>query len=152
MHLEKSFEDIVVSIAKVAKEQLSQSSIHRIHGDCHFGNLIYGSEGLFWVDFDDMLNGPAIQDLWLIVPGTFQDFPREWESLIKGYEDMHTFQHKSVHMIETLRAMRMIHFCGWISKRWRDPAFPIAFPNYGNDLYWNELIQDLRVQLQKIEK
>ena len=43
--------------------------VHRIHGDCHLGNLLLRDD-VFWVlDFDDMVVGPAVQDLWLALPG-----------------------------------------------------------------------------------
>ncbi|MGZ3408311.1 MAG: serine/threonine protein kinase, partial [Polyangia bacterium] len=41
----------------------------RIHGDCHLGNLLAGSSGFFFLDFDDFCHGPPVQDLWLLVPG-----------------------------------------------------------------------------------
>ena len=43
---------------------------HRIHGDCHRGNIIdRPGTGLALIDFDDMVRGPCVQDLWLVVPG-----------------------------------------------------------------------------------
>src|SRR5439155_24746619 len=37
----------------------------RIHGDCHLGNLLWGADGPFFLDFDDFLHRPPVQDLWL---------------------------------------------------------------------------------------
>ena len=37
--------------------------LHPIHGDCHRGNLLFGDEGWFFLDFDDMVVGPAVQDV-----------------------------------------------------------------------------------------
>ncbi len=34
--------------------------VHPIHGDCHRGNLLFGDEGWFFLDFDDMVVGPAV--------------------------------------------------------------------------------------------
>ena len=28
--------------------------VHRIHGDCHLGNLLHGRDGWFFLDFDDL--------------------------------------------------------------------------------------------------
>ncbi|MBE3064208.1 MAG: serine/threonine protein kinase, partial [Spirochaetes bacterium] len=44
-------------------------SAQRIHGDCHRGNILdRPGEGLLVIDFDDMMSGPAVQDLWLLLP------------------------------------------------------------------------------------
>ncbi len=40
----------------------------RIHGDLHRGNILWGRTGFTLVDFDDMVVGPAVQDLWLVLP------------------------------------------------------------------------------------
>ena len=44
----------------------------RLHGDCHAGNVLWQDEGEsrgpHFVDFDDSLSGPAIQDLWMLLP------------------------------------------------------------------------------------
>ena len=40
----------------------------------------------------------------------------------------------------------IIHFSGWIAKRWEDPAFKIAFPWFGTENYWREQVQILREQ------
>ena len=40
--------------------------VHRIHGDCHLGNLLHGGDGWFFLDFDDFVRGPAVQDVWML--------------------------------------------------------------------------------------
>ena len=43
--------------------------LHRIHGDAHRANVLERpGEGLLLIDFDDMVMGPAVQDLWLLLP------------------------------------------------------------------------------------
>jgi hypothetical protein len=32
--------------------------------------------------------------------------------------------------------MRIIHMSGWIARRWEDPSFPHAFPNFKDVRYW----------------
>jgi len=39
-----------------------------LHGDCHPGNIL-GCYGPLFVDLDDARNGPAIQDLWMLLHG-----------------------------------------------------------------------------------
>jgi Ser/Thr protein kinase RdoA (MazF antagonist) len=60
----------------------------RIHGDCHPGNLLWGAQGPFFLDFDDFLHGPPVQDLWLLAPGRDDDAERQRALLADGYETM----------------------------------------------------------------
>ena len=41
----------------------------RLHGDCHPGNILWTDQGPHFVDLDDCRNGPAIQDLWMLLSG-----------------------------------------------------------------------------------
>jgi Ser/Thr protein kinase RdoA (MazF antagonist) len=41
----------------------------RLHGDCHLGNVLWTERGPHFVDLDDAVNGPAIQDLWMLLSG-----------------------------------------------------------------------------------
>ena len=41
----------------------------RLHGDCHLGNLLWAPTGPVFVDLDDCVNGPRIQDLWMLLSG-----------------------------------------------------------------------------------
>ena len=43
--------------------------------------------------------------------------------------------------------MRIIHYVSWINKRWTDPAFPLNFPWFSTDQYWQELLQSLQQQI-----
>src|SRR5262249_51159216 len=56
-------------IAATADERMRDVDVHRIHGDLHLGNVLLRDELLHVVDFDDMMVGPAVQDLWLLLPG-----------------------------------------------------------------------------------
>ena len=41
-------------------------------------------------------------------------------------------------LAEPLRAMRIVYMSGWIARRWEDPSFPQAFPNFRDHRYWME--------------
>ncbi len=45
------------------------ASLGRILGDCHRGNILWTEQGPHFVDLDDCLTGPAIQDLWMLLAG-----------------------------------------------------------------------------------
>lgn len=111
-------------------------SVHRLHGDCHFGNILWGEWGPFFVDFDDMVNGPAVQDMWLITGGRDEETVRQRQLLFEGYEQVRHFDRSSAKLIEPLRFLRMIHFNAWIAKRWEDPAFQRTFPYFPTNDHW----------------
>ncbi len=123
---------------------------HRIHGDCHPGNLLWGAAGPFFLDFDDMVTGPAVQDLWMLVPARDDDGARQRDVVLEGYEVFRSFDRSTLRLIEPLRALRYLRYAAWITRRWADPAFPRAFPHYGSERYWSELIDDLAEQLARI--
>ena len=123
----------------------------RIHGDCHRSNLIYREgEGNYLLDFDDMLTGPSVQDIWLVVPGNDQEARSDRALLLEHYETFREFNYHELKLIEPLRALRYIHFATWMAKRWDDPAFKAAFPYFGSEEYWAGLIRDLHEQKNRI--
>jgi Ser/Thr protein kinase RdoA (MazF antagonist) len=123
----------------------------RIHGDCHMGNLLLGREGFFWIDFDDMIMGPPVQDLWLMVPGRDAEARQQMNRLLSGYREFADFSQDSLRLIEPLRTLRFIHYASWIAHRWEDPAFKNAFPYFGTDRYWQEWMADLYDQKAMLE-
>ena len=63
----------------------------RLHGDCHPGNILWRATGPLFVDFDDSLAGPAVQDLWMFIAGSPDRMRREWSDLLEGYEQFAHF-------------------------------------------------------------
>jgi len=141
------YQRAVESICTKSSPWFKAAQYQRIHGDCHLGNLLWGQEGPFWVDFDDMVIGPPVQDLWLMIPGR-DDFARQkLELVLSAYEMMRPFDRSTLRLIEPLRALRFVHFAAWIGKRWEDPSFPRAFPQFGTPRWWAEQTRDLEEQL-----
>jgi Ser/Thr protein kinase RdoA (MazF antagonist) len=130
-------------VATAFDERLGETPVHRIHGDLHLGNLLL-KDGIFHVlDFDDMLVGPAVQDLWLLLPGRDAETARLRESFLGGYEQLRRFDRSSLRLVEPLRGLRMVNYAAWLAKRWRDPIFPRTFVHFGTDDYWEEQTRDL---------
>lgn len=120
---------------------------HRIHGDCHRGNLLdRPGEGLLMIDFDDMMVGPAVQDIWLLLPGHAADCRRELTMLLEGYDTFLEFPRKSLALIEPLRFMRMIHFLAWRARQRHDYWFLREFPDWGTKQFWIREMEDLKMQ------
>ena len=51
--------------------------VHRVHADLHLGNVLLRDGVLTLLDFDDFVTGPAVQDLWLVLPGRGADAERQ---------------------------------------------------------------------------
>jgi Ser/Thr protein kinase RdoA (MazF antagonist) len=132
-------------------ESIPQLQTLRLHGDCHLGNILWNSQGPVFVDLDDCLAGPRVQDLWMFSAGSPSQQQREWAQLMEGYEQFANFDYVEVQLVEALRAMRMMNHAAWLAARWNDPAFPRAFPWFGEPRYWEGHIAELREQLESVE-
>ena len=124
----------------------------RLHGDVHGGNVLWTDSGPHFVDFDDARNGPAIQDLWMLLSGDTPAMARQLDHVLEGYEQFADFDTKSLHLVEALRTLRLIHYAGWIAKRWSDPAFPAAFGWFDTPRYWQDQILALREQIALMDE
>lgn len=125
-------------------DQLSEGiHIQRVHGDLHYGNVLWNDRELIFVDFDDLVHAPCVQDLWLIAPGRDAEAQADRELLVQGYEQLRVFDRREWMLVEPLRALRMIHFSAWIARRREDPAFKRAFTDFGTPQYWRDQLNAL---------
>ncbi len=124
----------------------------RLHGDCHLGNVLWTDDGPHFVDFDDCCMGPAVQDLWMMLSGDRDQMTRQLKYLLEGYSEFNDFDPCELHLIEALRTLRMIHYSGWLARRWGDPAFPASFPWFNTQRYWEEQILSLKEQLSLLDE
>jgi Ser/Thr protein kinase RdoA (MazF antagonist) len=119
----------------------------RLHGDFHPGNIMWRDEGPHVVDLDDACNGPAVQDLWMLLSGDTQTMRQQLAILLEGYRIFTAFDERELALVEPLRTLRMICHSAWIAERWSDPAFPIAFPWFGSGSYWAQQAIQLGEQI-----
>lgn len=153
-HLETAFStlstDLLISI-EAAFDRAGAHTEIRLHGDCHPGNILW-RDGPLFVDLDDCRTGPAIQDLWMLLSGETHEMADQMKDVLEGYTQFHDFDRRELGLIEALRTLRMLHHAAWLAKRWQDPAFPIAFPWFGEPRYWEDLILSLREQLGRMHE
>lgn len=121
-----------------------------LHGDCHAGNVLWNRDEPYFIDFDDMLYGPPVQDVWMLIGGDDEFARKNRDIVLDAYEEIRAFDHRTLRLIEPLRALRMIYFSAWIARRREDGAFRMAFPHFGTDKYWQEQVEHLSLQLERV--
>ncbi len=123
----------------------------RLHGDFQRTNILERPDtGLLPIDFDDMVNGPAVQDMWLLLPDSPEACVNEIETLIQGYERFMPFDRATLQLIEPLRAMRMIHYLAWCARQYHDYGFAATHAEWGTSEFWKGEIKDLEDQFERL--
>jgi Ser/Thr protein kinase RdoA (MazF antagonist) len=140
--------DQVLDLAEEAFTRCAPLTMLRLHGDCHLGNILWTEAGPHFVDLDDALNGPAVQDLWMLLSGEAATSGPEMRRLLSGYEQFMDFDDRQRALVEPLRSLRMIHHSAWIARRWDDPAFKAGFPWFDQPSYWAQRTIELREQAE----
>ncbi len=149
-YLADKYEDLTDELLGEVERQTAGwrgAALLRIHGDCHRGNILWTDAGPHFVDLDDCQTGPAIQDLWMLLAGGRQEMRSQLRDFLAGYEQFMPFDRGELALIESLRALRMIHYAAWLARRWHDPAFPKAFPWFAEPRYWEDHYRALEEQL-----
>lgn len=147
---ERGVLDLVDAIAPLFEDR----DRTRLHGDMHVANLFRrpDEQGLYLIDFDDMCSGPPVQDLWMLLPGTVADCPRELEHLLYGYRQFRHFDVRDLDLVEPLRAMRFVHFTAWCALQQHDGGTHRLAEDFGRDGWWRDELSSLRDQRERIRE
>lgn len=148
--IEAHYRYTVDALCTRIEPMLADVPTHRIHGDCHPANLLW-ADGPLFLDFDDMLEGPAVQDVWMLVPSADAEGDRQRRVLLDAYREVRDFPGEWLRLVEPLRALRYIHYATWIARRWHDPTFRRTFGHFGDLRYWQKEVLDLREQIARID-
>jgi Ser/Thr protein kinase RdoA (MazF antagonist) len=150
-YLHDAFFTIIQQVVELTKQRYTSTHNIRLHGDCHPGNILW-RDGPTFVDLDDCRSGPAVQDLWMMLSGDRMQQSLQMSILVEAYEEFAEFDKRQLLLVEPLRAMRMVHYMAWLSKRWQDPAFPQAFPWFAEGKYWEQQILSLKEQFSTLQE
>jgi Ser/Thr protein kinase RdoA (MazF antagonist) len=148
-HIRDAYDTLTTDLLRQIEAQQAaagQPRMIRLHGDCHPGNVLWAADGPHFVDLDDCRSGPAVQDMWMLLSGERHEMQQQLIDLLTGYEQFFRFDERELQLIEPLRTLRIIHYAAWLARRWEDPAFPLAFPWFGNPRFWEEHVLSLREQ------
>lgn len=154
----KDMQENYQTIFSVLQEKIIQRTEHfkhcrfiKCHGDWHLGNILWRDDsGGHIVDLDDCINGPAMQDIWMMLSGEPNDQALQLRSILKGYEQFCFFERSQLNLLESLRTMRIVFYSAWLASRWQDPAFPLNFPWFNTRGYWQQHLRELQEQIPLI--
>ena len=147
----QEFTDIAYALIDLIQPLFKNKLLIRIHGDCHYANIIYRpGESFYLIDLDDMAVGTPVHDVWMLLPGYAKDSMRELNLFIEGYETFKDFDRTDLLLIEPLRAMRYLHFTAWCAHQIADGGFSSLAPGWGTRGYWRKEIADLDEQIALI--
>lgn len=146
-HLSLEYQHLTNELLELIEERFEQTNglqQFRIHGDCHPGNILWRDDKPNFVDFDDCRTGPAVQDLWMLISGDRNSQQLQLSELLEGYEEFCDFNRAELQLIEPLRTLRIMHYAAWLARRWQDPAFPLHFPWFNQQGYWESHLLELQ--------
>lgn len=151
-NLKNILEKIITDICNLIEDDFKNVETTLLHGDCHAGNVLWKGDNPYFIDFDDMLYAPPVQDMWMLIGGDDEFAMKNRDVLIDAYLEIREFDERTWKLVEPLRALRMIYFNAWIARRHEDGAFKLAFPHFGTERYWQEQIENLSGQLEKVRR
>lgn len=149
-----AYESLTADLLSVVEQQYQPGPEDqiRVHGDCHTGNILWRDEVAHFVDLDDCVTAPAIQDLWMFLSGPTHERELQLTELIEGYSEFCDFEPRQLRWVEPLRTLRLVNYAAWLGRRWDDPAFPRTFTWFNTERYWAEHILELREQLAALQE
>lgn len=152
LEMEEAYRSITEQLLARIEPLMASTPLTAIHGDCHMGNILWRDDTPHFVDFDDCMLGPQIQDLWMLLSGERANQTLQLNLILDAYRDFHDFDLSTLNLIEPLRTLRIMYHAGWIARRWHDPAFPMAFPTFDSVNYWSAHVLALREQLAMLDE
>ncbi len=150
--IRQQFANTCAQLIDLISPHFNKISLIRLHGDCHWANILNrGEESFLLFDFDDMVMGPAVQDFWMLLPGYREDSLPEISNFLEGYDEFYHFNRRELSLIEPLRGMRFIHYIAWCAHQQTDNHTLPGAEEWGSFSYWQQEIHDLEQQIRRID-
>ncbi len=147
------FKEITNQLIEVIEPFFTEVKTQRIHGDLHFSNIIYRpGESFYIIDFDDMVMGPQVQDIWMLLQKYGDESLVELDIFLEGYQTFHSFDKRTCRLIEPLRAMRYIHYLAWCGYQVVEDGRTLIISDFGSLSFWQQEIGELEDQIERILK
>lgn len=146
-------EDVILMALSLVEERYAPGILLQpVHGDVHWGNVLWNADGPTLLDFDDMVLAPPVQDLWMLFNGKGDEIEKQREAFFEGYETFRKFDHATLSLTESLRTLRMICYASWIGHRYEEEMFKRAFPYYHERRYWEEFLLSMKEQISLLQE
>jgi Ser/Thr protein kinase RdoA (MazF antagonist) len=142
-----SYEECALAAASALDAVCATMPAHRIHGDFHWGNILWDGSGFRVLDFDDACVGPAAQDIWMIAPAQDTEGEEKRGILLAGYRSVRPFEESWLTSIGPLKTARFIDYSAWVAQRYGETVFKSSFPGFGSREYWESELKDIKAVL-----
>ena len=86
----------------------------------------------------------------MLLSGHRDEQRAQFNAILEGYHEFADFDLHEMALIEALRTLRMLHYAAWLARRRDDPAFPLAFPWFNTQAYWEQHVLELREQFAEL--
>ena len=144
-----AYQQLLNQLSQLCQQYPTPSHTVRLHGDLHAGNLL-STPGLQLLDFDDCLQGPALQDCWLLLQGEPPEQQLQLDIFLDEYQNHCDFDWSELALLHPLRCRRQLCYLAWLLNRWADPAFPHHFPWLTELSFWQQQLQNLQQLLPRL--
>jgi Ser/Thr protein kinase RdoA (MazF antagonist) len=88
----------------------------------------------------------------MLLSGDRASMSAQLHHVLRGYEDFAEFDDRELGLVEALRTLRLLHYSAWLARRWDDPAFPMAFPWFNTQKYWQDRVLELKEQVAAMQE
>lgn len=149
--LHPAYQQVLAALSALCRQVPPVKHSVRLHGDLHAGNLL-STPSLQLLDFDDCLQGPAIQDCWLLLQGEPAEQQLQLDVFLEEYQNHCDFDWSELALLEPLRCRRQLCYLAWLLDRWADPAFPHHFPWLTEPSFWQQQLQSLQTLLTLLQQ
>jgi len=137
----------VEAIVRDGERAFRSVPMQRVHGDFYAENCLHTSRGPVAIDFDDMMMGPAVQDVWILArtkpPLDLVEWKRRYDVIVQAYREVRPFEDEWIELVPVLRTLRTVWMNAWIASRWFDPLFREAYPTFRTLAYWQQQLERL---------